>query len=87
MPYRCIVLDQEDSSGASVWGAAGCFHGSGFGRAVGCREKHRDRGSTLWTALHAQRSAVGFYARAGFTPRGEPFDEAGIAHQEMVRAL
>lgn len=37
--------------------------------------------------LHAQSSAAGFYARAGFTPRGEPFDEAGIAHLEMVRAL
>jgi predicted GNAT family N-acyltransferase len=30
---------------------------------------------------------VAFYARAGFTPRGAPFEEAGIPHQEMVRAL
>jgi YbgC/YbaW family acyl-CoA thioester hydrolase len=37
--------------------------------------------------LHAQMSAVGFYARAGFTPRGSPFEEAGIAHVEMVHAL
>jgi predicted GNAT family N-acyltransferase len=37
--------------------------------------------------LHAQSSAVGFYTRAGFTPRGEPFEEAGIPHLEMVRAL
>jgi predicted GNAT family N-acyltransferase len=33
--------------------------------------------------LHAQRSAEGFYTRLGFTPRGEPFDEAGISHIEM----
>ncbi len=37
--------------------------------------------------LHAQSSAAGFYSRAGFTPRGQPFEEAGIAHLEMVRAL
>jgi hypothetical protein len=32
-------------------------------------------------------SAAGFYTRAGFAARGSPFDEAGIAHLEMVRAL
>jgi len=37
--------------------------------------------------LHAQRSAEGFYGRQGFTCRGEPFDEAGIAHIEMVCQL
>jgi YbgC/YbaW family acyl-CoA thioester hydrolase len=37
--------------------------------------------------LHAQRSAEGFYARLGFAPRGEPFDEVAIAHIEMVKAL
>ena len=37
--------------------------------------------------LHAQRSAEGFYARLGFMPRGEPFEEAGIAHIEMVKQL
>ncbi|HSV47066.1 MAG TPA: YbgC/FadM family acyl-CoA thioesterase [Ramlibacter sp.] len=37
--------------------------------------------------LHAQRSAEGFYRRLGFTARGAPFDEAGIAHIEMVAPL
>ena len=37
--------------------------------------------------LHAQRSAEGFYQRAGFNCRGEPFDEAGIPHIEMFRRL
>ena len=37
--------------------------------------------------LHAQRTAEGFYARLGFLPQGEPFEEAGIAHIEMVHAL
>jgi predicted GNAT family N-acyltransferase len=37
--------------------------------------------------LHAQASAVGFYRRLGWQPRGEPFVEAGIEHQEMVLGL
>ncbi|MCG2593577.1 YbgC/FadM family acyl-CoA thioesterase [Ramlibacter sp. XY19] len=37
--------------------------------------------------LHAQRSAKDFYARLGFTPEGEPFEEAGIPHLTMTRAL
>ena len=37
--------------------------------------------------LHAQRSAEDFYLGLGFTSRGEPFEEAGIAHIEMSRQL
>ena len=37
--------------------------------------------------LHAQRSAEGFYRRAGFELQGEPFEEAGIPHITMRRAL
>jgi len=37
--------------------------------------------------LHAQLSAAGFYTRAGFVQRGPVFEEAGIGHVEMVRAL
>ena len=37
--------------------------------------------------LNAQRSAEDFYRRLGFVPRGAAFEEAGIAHIEMVRAV
>ena len=37
--------------------------------------------------LHAQRSAEGFYKRLGFEQRGDPFEEAGIAHVEMFIRL
>lgn len=37
--------------------------------------------------LHAQVHALGFYARAGFSAVGEEFDEAGIPHRRMERAL
>lgn len=34
-------------------------------------------------SLHAQSSAIGFYARRGFLPFGDRFVEAGIDHQSM----
>ena len=37
--------------------------------------------------LHAQVSAQGFYARAGFKPHGPVFEEAGIDHIEMWSVL
>jgi YbgC/YbaW family acyl-CoA thioester hydrolase len=37
--------------------------------------------------LHAQASAVGFYRRHGWQPRGPAFEEAGIEHREMVLPL
>jgi YbgC/YbaW family acyl-CoA thioester hydrolase len=62
------------------------LRGSGVGRSIllalmraaALRGDHEIR-------LHAQRSAEGFYTRLGFAPRGEPFEEAGIAHIEMSR--
>lgn len=37
--------------------------------------------------LHAQLTAEGFYLKEGFTPVGEVFEEAGIAHRLMERDL
>lgn len=64
------------------------LRGSGIGRAVldALVQAAQARGDTE-VLLHAQTSAEGFYRRAGFSARGPVFDEAGIAHQEMVRAL
>jgi len=45
----------------------------------------RERGDRE-VMLYAQRSAEGFYHRLGFTQRGEPFEEVGIPHIEMVKA-
>ena len=50
---------------------------AGAARARGYRE----------LMLHAQRSAEGFYDRLGYLRRGEPFEEAGVSHVEMVTAL
>lgn len=37
--------------------------------------------------LHAQESAIDFYARCGFQAYGEAFDEAGIRHRHMRLVL
>lgn len=64
------------------------MRGSGLGRdmldtltAVAVRRGDQE------IVLHAQRSAEGFYQRAGFSCRGEPFEEAGIPHIEMFKRL
>ncbi len=46
----------------------------------------RERGDHE-VVLHAQRGAEGFYAGLGYAPRGAAFEEAGIAHIEMTKAL
>lgn len=62
------------------------------GRGVGEQVLHalaaaaHARGDTQ-LVLHAQRTAQPFYARLGFAPAGAPFEEAGIAHQEMTARL
>ena len=64
------------------------MRGSDLGRRVlhALMDAARARGDRQ-VLLHAQCSAEGFYQRAGFAPHGAVFEEAGIAHIEMVRVL
>ena len=38
-------------------------------------------------ALHAQLSAILFYERFGFIAQGDIYDEAGIAHRDMILVI
>lgn len=49
-------------------------------------EAARSRGDVC-IELHAQCTAIPFYARAGFVTRGAPYEEAGITHMTMERPL
>jgi YbgC/YbaW family acyl-CoA thioester hydrolase len=64
------------------------LRGSGVGRQVlqALMDTAAGRGDRE-VMLHAQRSAADFYLGMGYQPRGEEFEEAGIAHIEMVRSL
>lgn len=58
--------------------------GAGLGAAIleAGVEQAREAGARR-VALNAQTGAAAFYARAGFAPHGEPFQEAGIEHVRM----
>ena len=64
------------------------WRGQGVGAAVlrSLLERALQRGMRRVT-LHAQKQAVGFYLRFGFSARGEEFSEAGIPHLEMTLEL
>lgn len=62
------------------------------GRGVGALllqaliDEAQRRGMTR-VVLNAQTHALGFYARFGFVPEGEEYDEAGLPHRTMSRRL
>jgi len=62
--------------------------GQGVGAAVlEClEERARSRGFAV-VELHAQLHAAGFYDKAGYTPYGEVYLEAGIEHLSMRKEL
>lgn len=64
------------------------WRGRGVGTALLARllAAARDRGLPE-TILHAQLTAVRFYAAHGFRAYGPEFEEAGIVHVEMRRRL
>ena len=64
------------------------LRGRGLGLAVlrGLEARARERGASR-VVLSAQVTARGFYERAGYTAVGEEYEEAGIAHVTMRRAL
>ena len=63
------------------------LRGTGVGaqvlRALEAASQARGDAAVL---LSAQVAAQGFYARAGYLPEGEPYDEVGIAHIHMRKA-
>ena len=65
------------ATAASVRGA-----GLGGGVLQALLAAARSRGDRQ-VMLQAKTSAVSFYSRAGFVVQGAPFEEAGVAHQEM----
>jgi len=85
-----VYLDQQDPSKAKIGRMAVLkdFRGQGIGTAL-LGETIRAgmmQGATVFE-LHAQHSAVSFYAKLQFKPDGAIFDEVGIPHQCMRLVL
>ena len=86
-----LLPPDEDSRGAARIGRMAVdrsLRGSGLGRQVlqALEQAARERGHAR-IALSAQRSAKAFYQRLGYVVEGAPYDEVGIAHIRMARAL
>ena len=85
-----IYLDEQDPSKAKIGRMAVLreFRGQGIGTAL-LGESIRAgmmQGANVFE-LHAQQSAVPFYAKLQFKPDGAIFDEVGIPHQCMRLVL
>lgn len=85
-----VCLDTQDPSKAKIGRMAVLkeFRGQGIGTAL-LGEAIRVgmmQGASVFE-LHAQQSAVPFYAKLQFKPDGAIFDEVGIAHQCMLLVL
>lgn len=98
---QCVHTIAEDASGQPIgcgrllpdghigrMAVLGAWRGRGVGAALLARlvEVAQQRGDAK-LMLNAQLHALAFYARFGFSPVGEAFDEAGIAHLAMERTL
>ena len=83
---RLLVRDGRGVVGRMAVDAA--VRGRGHGAAV-LAELHRQAAALGLTEveLHAQLTARGFYERAGYTPVGGVYEEAGMAHVTMRRPL
>ena len=85
------LLPPEAPGGAATVGrmaVAESARGQGLGAAVLrlLEDTARSRGWPV-VELHAQVHATGFYDRAGYTPYGDVYLEAGIEHRSMRKAL
>ncbi|WP_448619808.1 GNAT family N-acetyltransferase [Geodermatophilus sp. URMC 65] len=83
---RLLVRDGRAVIGRMAVDAAA--RGRGYGAAV-LAKLHRQAVALGLTEveLHAQLPARRFYERAGYTPVGGVYEEAGIAHVTMRRPL
>lgn len=69
---------------AVVAAARGTGLGAALVRAI--EQAGREHGGTE-LELHAQVQALGFYERLGYTAEGPVYEDAGIPHRTMTRAL
>ncbi|MBI3433176.1 MAG: GNAT family N-acetyltransferase [Hydrogenophilales bacterium] len=85
-PIGCARLLPDGHVGRMAVLPAWRGHGIGRGLLAAVLRTAQARGlRTL--RLSAQTHAAGFYARAGFVPLGPEYEEAGIPHVAMQKAL
>ena len=83
-----LLLAEGGASKVGRMAVHRAMRGSGLGsRVVAALEAAAVARGDRQLVLHAQTSAEGFYRALGYVPRGDYFDEVGIAHIEMFTDL
>lgn len=83
-------LVMVDSNHAQIGRMAvlSAFRNQGIGKAILINFIGQAKAEEISVlTLHAQVSAIPFYAKLGFLPKGAIYDEAGIAHRNMMLSL
>ncbi|QWD72987.1 GNAT family N-acetyltransferase [Polynucleobacter sp. UB-Raua-W9] len=83
-------LVMVDSNHAQIGRMAvlSAFRNQGIGKAILINFIGQAKAEEISVlTLHAQVSAIPFYAKLGFLPEGAIYDEAGIAHRNMMLSL
>jgi ribosomal protein S18 acetylase RimI-like enzyme len=86
----CVLFHPEGGATGRLFQMAvePARQGQGIGvRLVHTLETELARRGFRTVTLHARDTAVGFYARLGYSVFGEPFTEVGISHRHMRRTL
>jgi predicted GNAT family N-acyltransferase len=84
----CRVLVDGELARFGRLCVAPAVRGRGVGAALLAEAERRARAARATRMrLHAQTAALGLYERAGYHPRGTPFDEEGIEHLAMEKRL
>lgn len=83
-----LWISPEGEAKAQRVAVAANARGQGVGRALmEALEEHVRARGLREVKLGAQLSAVPFYEQLGYTAYGEVFDDAGIPHRMMKRAV
>lgn len=85
-PIGCARLLPDGHIGRVAVLAAWRHRGVGHALVARLIDEARGRGDAR-VIVNAQVDAMPFYARYGFVATGDVFEEAGIAHRVMERAL
>ena len=86
----CVLFHPDGVGGGRLFQMAvdPALQGQGVGRALVDRlEAHLLTIGITQVILHARHHAIGFYERLGYRCFGAPYEEVGIPHRNMRKAL
>jgi predicted GNAT family N-acyltransferase len=84
---RLIMVDSNHAQIGRM-AVLSAFRNRGIGKAILINFIGQAKAEEISVlTLHAQVSAIPLYAKLGFLPKGAIYDEAGIAHRNMMLSL